>query len=83
MADGLVEFLYTIIYLTQLSHDQTDVGLGAPTFGFFALLLTEFGFLCGPLQILLVIRTGTTAGNKHVENIHLLSRLTQNRVLLK
>ena len=83
MADGLVEFLNTIVYLSQLSHNQTYVGFGAPTFGFFALFLTEFGFLCGPLQILLVVRTGTTAGYKNVKNVYMFGRLITDRVVIE
>ena len=83
MADGLVEFPESLVHLSQVRHHQSDVGLGAPAFGLLALLLTEFGFLHSPMQVLLVVGLGTTGGDEHVEDVHLLCRLVSHGVVVE
>ena len=83
MADGLVELGKSFVLLSQVRHHQPNFGLGAPTFGLLALLLTEFGLLCGPLNVLLVVGLGTADGNEQVEDILLLGRFIAHRIVFE
>ena len=81
MTDGLVELGKTFVLLSQMRHHQTYVGLSTPAFCLLALLLTEFGLLCGPIQILLIVGLGTGGSYKHIEDILLLRRIVTHGIV--
>ena len=81
VADGLVELGKTFVLLSQMRHHQTYVGLSTPAFCLLALFLTEFGLLCGPIHILLIVGLGTGGSYKHIEDILLLRRIVTHGVV--
>ena len=71
VADGFVEFCQSFINLPQLRHHQSYISLRAPALVLFALLLTEYRLLCGPLQIGFEVVLDTAGVNEHVVDVHL------------
>ena len=69
VADGLVELGKTLVLLSQMRHYIAHVGLAAPAFCLLALFLTEFGLLCSPMHIFLVVGLGTAGCNEQVKDI--------------
>ena len=81
VADSFVELGKSFVNLPQMRHHQTNVGLSAPAFCILTLFLTEFGLLCGPIHILLIVGLGTAGRNEQIKDILLFCSVVAHGVV--